>query len=171
MDYGDLGHAEQVRITLNAGQEESQFAALVADFFASFNATEQGFLRPDPQDKGSPYRTTVGIPGGVNGKLYRVLEAGNVPRGPYKLTMILKEDDAGSHDDAFNTVFVMDSDVFPFYQAEQYLQFHSDIYDPASNFTYYADWYRHDLWQLQIDLGRIPVGGSTACADSRLKHY
>jgi len=168
VDYGELGHAEQVRIDLGAGMQEAQFAALVADFFRSFNATESGFIRPDPGNAGGPYRVTVGLPGGVNGKLYSVLEDANAPRGPYNLTMVLREDRVGSVDDAFNTVFVMDSDIFPFFQAEQYHQFHSDVYAYDG---YYPDWYRHDLWQLQIDLGRLPFGGSTNCSDSRYKHY
>lgn len=163
-----MGHAEQVRITLDEGREEEQFAALVQAFFGSFNATEAGFERPDPRDKGSPYRVTVGIPGGVTGPLYRTLEAANAPRGPYNLTMVLREDARGGSDDVFNTVFVMDSEVFPFYQAEQYHQFHSDV---AAYGTYYPDWYRHDLWQLQIDLGKIPLGGSTECPDKKVNHY
>jgi peptide methionine sulfoxide reductase MsrA len=169
IDYGDLGYAESVRISLDKGQEKQQFRALVYDFFQSFNATRAGFQRPDPQDKGSPYRTVVGIPGGVAGALYHVLEAANVPRGPYNLTMNLVEDKNGSRSahDAFNTVFVMDSDVFPFFKAEQYHQFHSDVFRHG----FYPDWYRTDLWNMHISLGKIPFGGSTMCPDDRLKHY
>jgi len=166
-DYGDLDYAESVRVSLDHGREEKQFQALVEDFFKSFNATRTGFQRPDPQDKGLPYRTTVGIPGGISGSLYHVLEAANVPRGPYNLTMNLVEDAKGKGGDKFNTVFVMDSNIFPFYKAEQYHQFHSDVVRHG----FYPDWYRTDLWELQISLGKIPFGGSTGCPDDRLNHY
>jgi len=168
LDYGNLGYAESVRISLDHGRENQQFRALVDDFFKSFTATETGFQRPDPQDKGTPYRTMVGIPGGVSGSLYHVLEAANVPRGPYNLTMNLVGDKNGSVDDKFNTVFVMDSEKFLFYKAEQYHQFHSDVFHHG---TFYPDWYRTDLWELQISLGKIPFGGSTGCPDDPVKHY
>jgi len=168
LDYGELGYAESVRISLDHGLEKKQFRALVNDFFNSFNATKAGFQRPDPQDKGMPYRTMVGIPGGINGSLFHVLEAANVPRGPYNLTMNLVADKEGSVQDKFNTVFIMDSKRFPFFKAEQYHQFHSDIFRHG---TFYPDWYRTDLWELQISLGKIPFGGSTRCPDDRLNHY
>lgn len=166
-DYGTLGHAEQVRITLDSSKEEEQFKALVDDFFASFTPTESGFERPDPMDAGSPYRVTVSIPGGVNGTLYPILAAANVPRGPYNLTMNLVDDQVGDEtDDEFNTVFVMDGTVFPFYQGEQYHQFHSNFFGAG-----YPEWYTNDLWQLQISVGKIPLGGSTGCPDDPADHF
>lgn len=81
--------------------------------------------------------------------------------------MILKDDQVGSMDDAFNPVFVVDSDAFAFFHAEWYHRFHSDV---CRTMGYFPDCYRRDLWQLQIDLGRIPFGGYGGCPDNCLKH-
>ena len=110
-DYGDLGHCETVRVNLDPGKEKQQFAALVKEFFDSFTPTKHGFARPDTPpnlpfgDQGASYRSVVGIPGGVNGALYPILRAGNAPRGPHNLTMVLKADHQGNGtQDEFNTV-------------------------------------------------------------------
>lgn len=100
--------------------------------------------------------------------MYKILEAGNAPRGPYNQSMILVDGSGegtdGSPDD--NTVYVMDSSVFSFYQGEQYHQFHSNFFGEA-----YPEWYLNDLWQLQISLGKIPLGGDTGCPDDPADHY
>jgi len=170
-DYGRLGYAEAVQTHLNAGSEDEQFGALVDDFYASFTPVKGvGFVRPDlpPNlpfgDVGGPYRTLVGIPGGVRGPLFKVLSQRNIPRGPYNMTMSLKEDSKGNMtQDETNTVFVMDSTVFPFYQAEQYHQFHSNFFPNPDQPPQYGEWYLDDLFNLQVSLGRIP---NTGCPDS-----
>jgi len=163
-DYEMLGHCEDVRVTLDAAKENEQFAALCKDFFGSFTFTDGGFTRPDPGDQGSAYRVTVAIPGGVKGSLYPILSAANKKlEAKYNKSMILKADASGNTtQDAFNTVWVMDSDEFPFFLGEQYHQFHADFH-PDGN---YPDWYQTGLWKLQIKLGNIPKGG---CPDG--PHY
>lgn len=162
-DYEMLGHCEQVRVTLDAGKEQEQFAALCKDFFASFTFTGDGFVRPDPGDVGSAYRVTVGIPGGMKGSLYQILSAANQElEAKHNKSMVLKSDTSGNVGDETNTVWVMDSDDFPFFLGEQYHQFHADFH-PDGN---YPAWYQTDLWKLQIGLGNIPKG---ACPDG--PHY
>merc|ERR1711907_131718 len=169
-DYGSLGYCEAVSINLDVGNEEAQFSALVDDFYASFTPTAQGFMRPDLPpllpygDVGAPYRTVVGIPGGVHGPLFGVLNRKNVRRGPYNMTMNLKEDATGNMtQDETNTVWVMDSTEFPFYQAEQYHQFHSNFFPNPDQPPEYPDWYLNGLFNLQKTLGKIP---NTGCPDS-----
>merc|ERR1719331_3090116 len=169
-DYGGLGYCEAVGLMLDHGKEEQQFEALVTDFFGSFTPTASGFMRPDLPpllpfgDVGAPYRTVVGIPGGVHGPLFQVLSKKNVPRGPYKMTMNLKEDAKGNMtQDETNTVWVMDSTAFPFYQAEQYHQFHSNFFHNPQQPAAYPDWYLHDMFELQKSKGKIP---NTGCPDA-----
>lgn len=163
-DYGALGYCEAVGVQLDAGREEVQFGGLVDAFFGSFTPTAKGFMRPDtpPQayDIGAPYRTVLGIPGGIRGPLFKVLSERNTPRGPYNMTMNLKEDALGNHtQDEDNTVWVMNSDEFPFYQAEQYHQYHSNYFHNPQQPAKYPDWYLKDMWALQIKLGNIPDTG------------
>ena len=172
-DYGDLGHCETVAVSLDLGKEKEQFGALVKDFFDSFTPTEQGFARPDTPpnlpfggDQGPSYRSVVGLPGGIHGPLFPILRAANAPRGPKNLTMKLEADMHGNGtQDEFNTVYVMDSSVFPFFRAEKYHQFHSNFFhnpkQPKSDDNgHYPDNYVKDLYQLQISLGRIADTGS-----------
>lgn len=169
-DYGTLGYCEVVGLMLDSGKEQAQFGALVADFYASFTPTSTGFMRSDlpPNlpfgDVGAPYRTVVGLPGGTAGPLFDILKAQNTPRGPYNMTMNLKADLTGNMtQDEANTVWVMDSTVFPFYRAEQYHQFHSNFFPNPQQPAQYPSWYLKDLYQLQRKLGRIPSNG---CSDS-----
>jgi hypothetical protein len=171
-DYGSLGYAEAVGMTLSQVQQERdlQFTALVSDFYGSFTPTKDGFMRPDLPpllpygDVGPDYRTMVGIPGGVDGPLFSILKALNTPRGPYKMTMNLKPDLLGNMtQDEDNTVWVMDSNVFPFYRAEQYHQFHSNFFHNPEQPEQYPAEYLHALYQLQIDMGKI---APTGCSDS-----
>merc|ERR1712232_1389410 len=145
------GHCEVVRVTLDVSKQTEQFAALSKDLFESFTFTGNGFQRPDPGDAGSAYRVAVGIPGGVAGSLYPVLVAANKQlQTTHNKSMVLKPDASGnSTQDEFNTVWVMDSNVFPFFLGEQYHQFHADFH-PDGN---YPAWYQTDLWKEQIQLG------------------
>merc|ERR1712146_484543 len=161
--YGTLGYCEAVAVKLDESNEEEQFRALVDEFFSSFIPTENGFTRPDLPpllpigDVGSAYRTAVGLPGGVKGALFQILSSQNAPRGPYNLTMNLKEDVCGGNatQDELNTVWVMDSNVCPFYRGEQYHQFHSNFFHNPQQPAQYPNWYLEDLFKLQISLGNI----------------
>mmetsp|Transcript_16467 Transcript_16467/g.23133 ORF Transcript_16467/g.23133 Transcript_16467/m.23133 type:complete len:326 (+) Transcript_16467:34-1011(+) len=151
--YETLGHAEAVSVELEAGKEEVQFSALLVDYFDSFNPTPQGMARPDPGDKGPPYRSLLGIPGGVHGPLYPLVEQHNIH------SMELVEGRGKGDGDVFNRVWIMDSDIFPFHRGEQYHQFHSNFFGPQ-----YPDSYVKDLWKLHISLGTIPP---TGCPEGR----
>lgn len=145
--YESLGHAEAVQIELELGKEALQFKALVVDFFGSFTKTPSGMQRPDPGDRGGPYRSLIGIPGGVNSSLYQIVVDNNVNG------MVLQEG-TGDEGDVFNQVWIMDSTKFPFYRAEQYHQFHSNFFGPA-----YPSSYVYDAWNYKISLGHIPPTG------------
>jgi len=169
-DYGTLGFCEAVSVQLDADKEAEQFTALVDDFLGSFTPTDEGFVRPDLPpllpygDVGAPYRTVLGIPGGIRGSFFKILAGRNVPRGPFNMTMDLKEDSAGNMtQDSLNTVWVMDSTVFPFYNAEQYHQYHSNFFHNPHHPQQYPDWYLNDLFELQRKHGNIP---NTGCPDS-----
>ena len=62
------------RLALRSAQ---QLAALARDFFDSFTCTAAGCTRPDPMDQGRPYRSVLGVPGGMDGPLFGVLAAAN----------------------------------------------------------------------------------------------
>lgn len=43
-------------------------------YFSQFRRTPFGMLRLDPQDAGPGYRNVIGIPGGVNSPLFKILQ-------------------------------------------------------------------------------------------------
>lgn len=47
---------------------------LVQVYFTQFRRTPFGMLRLDPQDAGPGYRNIIGIPGGVNSPLFKILQ-------------------------------------------------------------------------------------------------
>ena len=120
-DYALLGHAEVVAIELANSSAALQMSALARDFFASFQGAEGKRIRPDPMDRGSPYRSVVGLPGGVSSSLYPVLAREN------KWGMELKPG-VGGDADATNVVWVVDTARFPFYTGEVYHQFHCNFF-------------------------------------------
>lgn len=65
-------------------------------------------------DKGGEYRSLLGLPGGTNHPQYQLVQAAAEARG-----MILKEGKGNDPDTlGKRIVYVMDSNKFPFYQAE-----------------------------------------------------
>ena len=113
-DYGSLGHAEVVQVTIPS----SKFADFVTEYCKLFN--EQGY-RPDQfQDRGPEYRNLVGIPGGVNGPYAKLLVEASQKAGD-KLDFARGK---GDDPDRRGLAFVMDTTEFPFYVAERYHQFH-----------------------------------------------
>ena len=142
-DYGALGHAEVVEVVLDDADATAQFAALAADFFGSFTGAAGSRARPDPMDVGQPYRSVVGIPGGVDGPLYPTLSAANTHGMELKAGF-------GSDGDDFNVVWILDSRVYPFHQAEAYHQMHSNFFQ--SEGMPYPPSYVNDLWEQQKQL-------------------
>ena len=123
-DYGTLGHAEVVNLQIPS----YAFADFVKEYTALFS--EQGY-RPDQLgDRGLEYRNVVGIPGGVESKYAKILVETSMKNGD-KLDFAKGKggvgsgnNGVGSDSDARGLVFVMDSNEYPFYVAEQYHQFH-----------------------------------------------
>ena len=145
-DYSRLGHAEVVRVQLDTSLQAEQFSTLAADFFNSFTGPAGTRSRPDPMDRGRPYRSVVGLPGGRSSPLYSLLVAAN--------TFGMKlEDGAGGDPDTFNTIWVYDSRRFPFFAGEVYHQFHSNFFH--SDGMPYPSAYLVALWRRQQELRLI----------------
>jgi len=153
--YSQLGHAEVVLVTLDGSLGSGdgmapaghQFLAIAKDYFGSFHRTGAGMARPDPGDQGAEYRNVVGIPGGLAGPWFSLLEEANIHN------MDLREG-KGSDSDELGVVWVMDSDLAPFHRAESYHQFHSNFFGES-----YGSGYLSDLRDVQKAACRInPTG-------------
>jgi len=140
-DYGYLGHAEAVQL-LVGGLEDLQLAAQT--YFETFvqlpqapagaagsdgnsnddaaSPTTPVWVRADVYDQGAEYRAIIGVPGGLSGSFAPALRAANIHN------MTLRVGETGSEPDTFgtNSVFVYDSSLFEFHQAELCMQFHDD---------------------------------------------
>lgn len=153
-DYGRLGHAEVVRVALDRARAREQMAMLARDFFASFQGPSGRRSRPDPMDRGRPYRSVVGLPGGMNSTLYDVFAQENA------FGMNLKPGRGGDADE-FNTVWVVDTGHFPFFLGEAYHQMHCNFF--MSEGMPYPDDYVVKLWNELKAEGRVV---STGCPES-----
>uniref|UniRef100_A0A7S0MV44 Peptide-methionine (S)-S-oxide reductase n=1 Tax=Pyramimonas obovata TaxID=1411642 RepID=A0A7S0MV44_9CHLO len=120
--YDRLGHAEVTQVSLVGSPEDltQQLRAFARMYFSQFNRVSGGMERLDPQDAGLGYRNVVGLPGGMQGALFGDFADMNVNN------MVLLPGEGGE-EDTFNTVYVMDSNQFPFFQAEMYHQFHNGM--------------------------------------------
>lgn len=128
--YEKLGHAEVVQVQLRGEGKDDQFRNYAKTYFSEFRRLKNGKMqRQDPQDTGAGYRNTIGIPGGIHSDLFKIVQEENVNN------MNLKEGSGNEYssfgkareDDELNTVWIIDSDKFPFYQAEMYHQFHNGL--------------------------------------------
>jgi len=141
-DYGKLGHGEVVGMTI----PESSIGDFAKVYFSLF--TDKG-ERVDPMDRGGEYRSLLGLPGGSNHPMYpTVLEAANEKGVKLVLGKGNDPDTLGK-----KMVFVMDSNKFPFYQAEVYHQFHDDFQSPAYGKAY------NDLVKGAFRDGRVKDSG------------
>jgi len=113
-DYGSLGHAEVVRLSI----PPTKFKEFASEYFALFDA--KGYRADQFWCRGLEYRSVVGIPGGEGSPLVKDLMEVSKATGD-KLDFAIGK---GSDNDVPSTAFVMDSTKFPFYQAEPYHQFH-----------------------------------------------
>lgn len=116
--YETLGHAEACLVLLDEASAAAQFGALLEYYFTE--GFKEGGIRLDPQDAGPPYRNSIGLPGGVGGELYGVIEAMNING------LELVEGRGGPGSDLLDerVVYIYDSNAFPFNEAEEYHQFH-----------------------------------------------
>ena len=154
-DYATLGHAEVTRVVLDAATSHTQMRALAADFFSSFNGAAGDRERPDPFDAGSPYRSVVGLPGGMHSPLYSVFAAANDAR--YAMQLKPGFATSGGNADVRNVVWVYDSAAFPFFDGEVYHQNHCNFF--ASPGMPYPDDYTIQTWNEKRDSGAYrPTG-------------
>ncbi|KAJ8599464.1 hypothetical protein CTAYLR_008028 [Chrysophaeum taylorii] len=112
-DYGKLGHGEVVSVRLPPDAVPA-FAREYAKLF-----DDRGD-RPDKLDRGSEYRSLMGLPGGMDSPLFQEASDVLLNKG-----MRLK---AGTGNDpdtlGKRLIWVYDTAAFPFHQAEVYHQFH-----------------------------------------------
>lgn len=131
---------------LDNATAKAQMAALARDFFGSFRGPHGRRGRPDPMDRGTPYRSLVGLPGGMRGELYATFAAENT------FGMELKPAVGGDADE-LNTVWIHDTAAHPFWAGEVYHQFHLNFFQ-SPGMPYPASYYE-GLWKRQQADGRI----------------
>ena len=126
-DYGELGHAEAVQVSVPASSVP-RFAKKYFDLFGSRG------IRHDPQDRGGEYRSVLGLPGGEASPYFDVIREA-AAASPMKLYR-----GRGDEPDTIGdrVVLVYDSNKFPFYPAELYHQFHDDFMGPPYGKAYNA---------------------------------
>jgi peptide methionine sulfoxide reductase MsrA len=157
-DYSRLGSAEAVRVALDADRAAAQMKALARDFFDSFTGAKGARQRPDPMDRGPPYRSFAGFPGGMSSPLYAVFAAENT------WGMALKPG-AGGDADEFNTVWIYDTAAFPFYRGEVFHQNHCNFFQ--SEGMPYPDAYTVDLFKQLKEGGKY---APTGCPEDPFSH-
>jgi len=136
-DYGQLGHTEVVGLSVPKSKV-GEFAKFYLDAAAGYPLG-----RADPQDRGTEYRSAIGLPGGVDSPLFAEIQAANNGR------MELVPGQGGDADTLMtDKVWVYDSNKFPFYQGEVYHQYHDDMLER------YPQNY-HKLKQTMLDSGRL----------------
>jgi peptide methionine sulfoxide reductase MsrA len=110
----DLANAEVVRLRIPPSSVP-EFAAEYAKLF------DENGNRPDQfGDRGLEYRNVVGLPGGTKSPLAQAVVKASIANGD-KLDFA---NGKGDDPDARAVAFIMDTNTFPFYQAEPYHQFH-----------------------------------------------
>lgn len=116
--YSDEGHAEVVKIDV----PKDQLPVLFKAYFKSFvRVGENTWEREDGFDLGSGYRALIAFKNGTkNDKMMHLLRLTD----PHNTTFIAG---AGSDADTLGTnrIFIYDSTLFDFHQAELCLQFHN----------------------------------------------
>ena len=113
-DYGSLGHAEVVGLRI----PPSKFEDFAKEYFKLFD--DKG-NRPDQNgDRGTEYRSLIGIPGGSKSPYFSKVISASQAVGD-KLGFAAGK---GNDRDTRAVSFIMDTEQFPFFVAEQYHQFH-----------------------------------------------
>lgn len=133
-DYGSLGHAEVVSLSLP--EDPNAFEPFAKTYFSLFSNKD----RTDVGDRGAEYRSVIGkqillllllfphstsflgIPGGLKGAKPEVLEK---LQAAAKESGLRLEEGRGSDEDTLHKgiVYVYDSNLYPAHQAEVYHQF------------------------------------------------
>lgn len=123
-DYSVLGFGEVTSLEMPHAAAERIFEFYFTG--ACVNAGRLG-IRFDLDDVGPQYRTLVGFPGGIDSDLGKRFVA---VAAAYDVQA--KAGD-GSDSDEVGTIWVMDSNFFPYHQAEIYHMFHDDVIDKYGN--------------------------------------
>ncbi|CAE7866296.1 CYP65 [Symbiodinium microadriaticum] len=148
-DYAQLGHTEVVGLSIPL--------STLPDFGAVFWSLFVGKDRVDVMDIGADYRAAIGVPGGISSSLLQTVNASQASRAQRDGWWF--ELRAGNGDDPDTLgkalVWVYDTALYPFYQAEVYHQFHDDFL-PGGNYPQEYNDLVHDL----RDDGRLT---STGC--------
>lgn len=142
-DYGKLGHGEVVGMKIPVAMYR-EFADEYVKLF------DKNGDRPDKGDRGGEYRHMVGLPGGVKSPLFSQLEEAVKPLGVSLL------EGKGSDPDNLSkkSIWVYDTEQFPFYKGEVYHQYH-DGFAPGEN---YPESY-NGLRKKALEAGRISTTG------------
>jgi len=113
-DYGKLGHAEVVNVKI----PPSKFEEFAVEYFKLY---DKDGMRPDQGgDRGSEYRSLVGVPGGKDSIYAKLIVKASIATGD-KLDFAAGK---GDDKDVPKVSFIMDTNSFPFFKGEKYHQFH-----------------------------------------------
>jgi len=139
--YERLGHGEVVNVKLsdNSDQAAEDLEDFAETYFKNFRKVPGlGMQRLDPQDAGPGYRNMIGLPGGMDSPLLKVIQKKNVNNMKMvKGSGNAVKGDSPSEDDVFNSIWIYDSDALPFYPAEVYHQFHDGLgYKFPTDYTF-----------------------------------
>ena len=168
--YSENGHAEVAQVQLDSNEMEFQFLQLLQNYFQDgFIATNHAGEPPAMQrrdyraDSGPEYRNIIGLPGGMQSKLYHLIAQANIYQ------MEIKEGGSlghGGREDRTDNgvIYIYDSLVYRFYRAEQYHQFHPNTVLHRD----VAESYLSQTRKIQAQLGRIPETGCPENTASRL---
>jgi len=171
-DYRELGFCEVVRVLLDAepvlsarrtsgnttaggvGQwAHEQMRALADDYFASFDGPDGHRRRPDDRyEHGSPYRSVIGLPGGIDSPLFADVVAANAPFG-----MLLLPGNSPNGTEELNVVRILNTSDFPFYIGEMYHQYHLNFFQ--SEGMPYPMNYTEGLWTHMVGRGLVVSNG------------
>jgi len=145
-DYGENGHGEVVSMSI----PDANVKDFAKEYFKLFGSDGD---RTDKGDRGPEYRSLLGLPGGVRSPLFASVKEAADAKG---VTVI---EGKGNDPDTLreHSVYVMDSNEFPFRQAEVYHQFH-DGFMPGEG---YPESY-NSLAKKALNEGRI---SKTGCPD------
>lgn len=150
-DYGALGHAEVVKLKI----PPSSYKEFALEYTKLFD--KNGFRPDQAGDRGSEYRNLVGFPGGAKADIYlkQLIEASK--ENGDKLAFA---EGSGDDPDRRALIFVMDTEVYPSFVAEQYHQFH-DGFAPGEN-------YDRSYNDLAIQLSKAGTLGESGCPKGML---
>jgi hypothetical protein len=147
-DYGSLGHSEVVGLKVPA----NTIGRFADQYFSLFGKDNE---RPDKGDRGGEYRSLLGLPGGMNSPFLKDIQESLNNSGKILKLVAGK----GNDEDTLGKgiVYVMDSDTFPFHQAELYHQYH-DGFMPGEQYPRSYNTIAKQMY----DAGKL---GSTGCPD------